>query len=135
VEETEEEDSESECYHLNRKSCRVSYLSMIRIPAFKGPWFAVENTQINTGVFGPPGPFQNTLHGVNVSPNLSTVCPVYFTDLLSSPSHCIVVFRIGNPCLRDKHNIRCLCQWDPKFNLGVFYRQFQHRCNFCAINK
>lgn len=32
---------------------------------YSGPWFSVQNTQSNTGDFGPP--FENTLHGVNVS--------------------------------------------------------------------
>ena len=36
---------------------------------YSGPWFEVENTQINTGAFGPP--FQNTLHGVTVNANFS----------------------------------------------------------------
>jgi hypothetical protein len=36
---------------------------------YSGPWFEVNNTQLNTGVFGPP--FQNTLHGVNISANFS----------------------------------------------------------------
>ena len=36
---------------------------------YSGPWFEVENTQISTGDFGPP--FQNTLHGVNVTANFS----------------------------------------------------------------
>ena len=36
---------------------------------YSGPWFEVENTQINTGDFGPP--FQNTLHGVTANANFS----------------------------------------------------------------
>ena len=36
---------------------------------YSGPWFEVENTQFNTGTFGPP--FQNTLHGVNATANFS----------------------------------------------------------------
>ncbi|KAF8808392.1 hypothetical protein BYT27DRAFT_7337774 [Phlegmacium glaucopus] len=36
---------------------------------YSGPWFAAQNTQLNTGNFGPP--FQNTLHGVNVDASFS----------------------------------------------------------------
>ena len=36
---------------------------------YSGPWFEVNNTQINTGLMGPP--FQNTLHGVNVTASFS----------------------------------------------------------------
>ena len=36
---------------------------------YSGHWFEVNNTQIDTGVMGPP--FQNTLHGVNVNANFS----------------------------------------------------------------
>ena len=36
---------------------------------YSGPWFGVTNTQIDTGIFGPP--FNKTLHGVNVTANLS----------------------------------------------------------------
>ncbi|KAF8808416.1 hypothetical protein BYT27DRAFT_7096793 [Phlegmacium glaucopus] len=36
---------------------------------YSGPWFLVQNTQLNTGNFGTP--FQNTLHGVNVDANFS----------------------------------------------------------------
>jgi hypothetical protein len=32
---------------------------------YSGPWFNVINTQIDTGSYGRP--FQNTLHGVNVT--------------------------------------------------------------------
>ena len=99
-----------------------------------GPWFEVENTQINTGAFGPP--FQNTLHGVTVDANFSfpfngMSCLVYWFAF--EPSHSIIVFRIGSPCLRDKHNNKCF--WDPRSNLGVFYRQYQHRFVICAVDK
>ena len=36
---------------------------------YSGPWFEVNNTQIETGTNGPP--FQNTLHGVNVTAKFS----------------------------------------------------------------
>jgi hypothetical protein len=37
---------------------------------YSGPsWFEVNNTQIDTGTFGTP--FQNTLHGVNVTASFS----------------------------------------------------------------
>ena len=36
---------------------------------YHGPWFEVQNTQLNTGSLGPP--FENTLHGVNVSATMS----------------------------------------------------------------
>ena len=36
---------------------------------YSGPWFEVNNTQVDTGIMGPP--FQNTLHGVNVTANFS----------------------------------------------------------------
>ena len=64
--------------------------------------------------------------------SLLTVRPVYFTDLLSNP-HSIDGFRIGSPCLRDKHNNKYF--WDPRPSLGVFYRQYQHRWFFWAIDK
>ena len=36
---------------------------------YSGPWFTVQNTQNNTGAFGPP--FRETLHGVNASASFS----------------------------------------------------------------
>jgi hypothetical protein len=36
---------------------------------YSGPWFEVNNTQIDTGFNGLP--FQNTLHGVNVTASFS----------------------------------------------------------------
>ena len=36
---------------------------------YSGPWFTAQNTQLNTGNLGPP--FQNTLHGVNISASFS----------------------------------------------------------------
>ena len=36
---------------------------------YYGPWFKVQNTQLDTDDLGPP--FENTLHGVNVSANMS----------------------------------------------------------------
>jgi hypothetical protein len=36
---------------------------------YSGPWFEIENTHIDTGDNGPP--FNNTLHGVNVTANFS----------------------------------------------------------------
>jgi hypothetical protein len=36
---------------------------------YSGPWFEVDDSQLNTGAFG--NPFQNTLHGVNVNANFS----------------------------------------------------------------
>ena len=103
---------------------------------YSGPWFeATNNTLPQTvsvgGSYNGP-PFQNTLHGVNVAASLSfnfngMLVLITFTDsnLLSSLSHSIVVFRIGSHCLRDKHNNECF--WGPRSNLGVFYRQYQHR--------
>ena len=36
---------------------------------YSGPWFTAQNTQLNTGNFGPP--FQNTLHGVGADASFS----------------------------------------------------------------
>ena len=36
---------------------------------YYGPWFEVQNTQLDTGNWGSP--FENTLHGVNVSASMS----------------------------------------------------------------
>jgi hypothetical protein len=36
---------------------------------YSGPWFEVNNAQVDTGINGPP--FQNTLHGVNVTASFS----------------------------------------------------------------
>ena len=60
--------------------------------------------------------------------SISSVCPVYFTGFwftIIEPSHSIAVFRIGSHSLRDKQYNKFF--WDPRSNLGVFYRQYQHR--------
>ena len=98
---------------------------------YSGPWFEVKNTQINTGTFGPP--FQNTLHGVNVSANFSFPFSGMSRLLICFWALSLVVFRIGSHCLRDKHNNKCF--WDPRSNLGMFYWQYQHRLVYCAIVK
>jgi hypothetical protein len=93
---------------------------------YSGPWFEVDNTQITTGTFGPP--FQNTLHGVTVNANFSfpftgmsrLLLLIFKVQVAFEPflNHSIVVFRMGNPSLRDTHNNKCF--WDPSSNLGVF---------------
>ena len=100
---------------------------------YSGPWFEVENTQISTGDFGPP--FQNTLHGVNVTANFSFPFSGLsrLLILLSIPLTLSSFFRNGNLCLRDKHNDKCF--WDARSNLGMFYRQYQHRLVYCAVVK
>ena len=54
---------------------------------YSGSWFEIKNTQINTGSYGRP--FQDTLHGVNVTAYFSFpfsgISSLLFTDLLSSP--------------------------------------------------
>ena len=100
---------------------------------YSGPWFEVENAQTDTGSYGRP--FQDTLHGVNVTAYFSFPFSGILITLLIwfEPSHSIIVFRIGCPCLRDKHNNKCF--WNPRSNLGVFYRQYQHRLVPCAADK
>ena len=95
-----------------------------------GPWFEVQNTQLNTGTFGPP--FQNTLHGVNVSANFSFPFSGMSRLLIcfSSPLS-LIVFRNGSHCLRDKYNDKCF--WNARSNLGMFCRQYQHRLGYCPI--
>ena len=60
---------------------------------YSGPWFEVNNTQIETGFNGPP--FQNTLHGVNVTANFSfqfsgMSCLLY--RFVSEPSHSMSLY-------------------------------------------
>ena len=49
---------------------------------YSGPWFAAQNTQLNTGTNGPP--FENTLHGVNLNAS--------FSYSFSGMSRCFVCF-------------------------------------------
>jgi len=88
--------------------------------AYSGPWFEVTNTQIDTGVFGPP--FQNTLHGVNVTANLTfpfngSEVFVYGTYVIPATGlppavtvECLVDFiSIGGPPADDSENNWLFC--------------------------
>jgi hypothetical protein len=91
---------------------------------YSGPWFTGQNSQLTIGNHGPP--FQNTLHGVNANASFSYsfsgmsklfVCFIAALSLVHG-----LFFRIRGHRSRDEHNDKCL--WDPRSNLGVFYRQY-----------
>jgi hypothetical protein len=66
---------------------------------YSGPWFEIDTLLFSNELSTLGSPYQNTLHGVNVSASctdnvsatvqayifLSAVCLIYLTDLLSSP--------------------------------------------------
>jgi hypothetical protein len=75
--------------HLNRKSCHSpSYLSMTRVPAFNILALGLK-MKTHRLIQGHLDPLFKTLYTASMSLQtflfLSVVCPVYFTDLLSSP--------------------------------------------------
>ena len=110
----------------------LSYLSMTRVPAFNILALGLKS-KTHSLIQGLLDPLFKTLYTVSMLLQiflfLSAVYPVYWFAF--EPSHSIVVFRIGCFCLRDKHNNKCF--WDPRSNLGMFYRQYQHRLVYCAI--